>query len=580
MISAPDRKPSRRRWLVVAALLATALAGPGGAAPPWSDLVGQAREALSHGDPISAEVSLQRALAAGAPREAVAAYMGEAYLGEKAPDKARDWLEPGAFTPETAAWGFRKLAQLEREQGNLAAAGQAFDRAMAITPRDATMWVEIGRLRYVGGEHELAIDAADYALKLDPENVRALEFKAQFVRDQQGLAAALPWFERALRRAPRDLGVLGEYAATLGDLGRAKKMLATTRLMLSIEPGNPRAYFLQAVLAARAGKYELARGLLARTGDEFDEVPAAEMLEGVLEMEAGNYGLAAEALAKVNRQQPANDRVRLLLARAYARRGEDRLVIHDYADQAARPDASPYLLALVARAHEAGGRRDLAAPLLDRAAYARSVDLAPVALGSEFGGLLAADRIDEARAGIARNLESNPGSAFNQAIAGDLLLADGDAAGALDHYRLAAHVRLTESLLLRMILASARAGQPAAGAGLASAFLATNPTDRAAKRVLAAAAAQAQDWPRARILLESLRMNGGGDDVRLLADLSRAQLRSGDAKAAEATARVAYSLQRGSPLATEAWGESLQALGQAERAQALLAKSRAMLAGA
>ena len=64
------------------------------------------------------------------------------------------------------------------------------------------------------------------------------------VRDSQGLAAALPWFGRALQNSPRDIAVLGEYAATLGDLGQAKKMLAITRLMLSIEPGNARAYVL------------------------------------------------------------------------------------------------------------------------------------------------------------------------------------------------------------------------------------------------------------------------------------------------------------------------------------------------
>ncbi|RZK02050.1 MAG: tetratricopeptide repeat protein [Novosphingobium sp.] len=564
---------------MTAALFAAALAGPGVAEPGWTDLVGEARASLGRGDGIAAEVSLQRALGAGAPRAAVAAYMGEAYLVQGEPEKARDWLAPEEFTRETAAWGFRKLAQLERETGDLLAAGRAFDEAMAITPRDASMWVEIGRLRYIGGEHMLANDAADYALKLEPGNVRALEFKAQFVRDQQGLAAALPWFERALRQAPRDVDVLGEYAATLGDLGRAKKMLETTRLMLSIEPGHPLAYYLQAVLAARAGKPELARGLFARAGDKLDKVPAAQLLEGVLEMQAGNYVLAAEALSRLNRLQPGNARARLLLAQAYARRGENRLLIHDFATEAARPEASPYLMALVARAYEAEGRRDLAAPLLDRAAFARRPDFVPVVIGSEFGGLLAAGRIDEARAASAVKLAANPGSGFNQAIAGDLMLAGGDASGALAHYRLAAHVRFSESLMLRMALAATQAGQAAQAKALVSGFLAANPADRMAMRMMAGAAVETQDWRRARELLEALRVNGGGGDVRLLVDLSRVQLRGGDAKAAEATARAAYALQRGSPLATEAWGLSLQALGQPARAQALLDKSASMLAG-
>ncbi|MFA7601814.1 MAG: tetratricopeptide repeat protein [Novosphingobium sp.] len=573
--SAPERL--RRSRLAAVALLAAALAGPGLAAEPGADLIVRARQALAQRDGIAAEVDLRRALAAGAPREAVAAYLGQAYLEQDVPERAREWLEPGRFTPDTAAQGFRSLARLERAEGDLAAAGRAFDRAMAITPRDATMWVEIGRLRYAGGEHMLAIDACDYALKLDPDNVRALEFKGQLVRDSRGLVAALPWFESALRHHPRDVSVLGEYAATLGDLGRAKKMLATTRLMLSIEPGNPRAYFLQAVLAARAGKVDLARGLLVRTEGKLGKVPAARLLEGVLEMGAGNHRLAAEALSGLTRAQPANGRAALLLARAYALAGENRLVVHDYADAAARADASPYLLALVARAHEADGRRDLAAPLLDRAATPRRPAVFPV-VESEFGGLLAAGRADAARVAAERDVAANPGSAFSQTAAGDVRLAAGDGAGAMRHYRLAAYVRLSESLLLRMVAASLQAGQSADASALVAGFLAMNPADRTALRMTAGEAAAAGDWPRARLLLEALRAGGIAGDVELLADLSFAQLRAGDATAAEATAREAYALQRGSAVAAGAWGLSLEALGQRARARALLDKSRRMLA--
>jgi predicted Zn-dependent protease len=564
---------ARKAW----ALVLLALAAPGAASPANGDIA-QAREALRQGDGIAAEVSLRRALAAGASREAVAAWMGEAFLDQQALDKAREWLGPGRFTPDTAAIGFRRLAQLERLSGNLPAAGKAFDRAMAITPRDATMWVEIGRLRYAGGEHMLALDAADYALKLDPDNVRALEFKGEIVRDQQGLAAGLPWFERALRRAPRDVSVLGEYAATLGDLGRAKKMLAVTRNMLEIDPGNPRAYFLQAVLAARAGNVELARGLMNRTRDKLDDVPAAQLLEGLLEMRAGNYVLAAEALSKLGRAQPANPKVRVLLARAYALAGENRLVVHDYADLAARPEASPYLLALVARAYEADGRRDLAAPLLDRAALARRPDLFPVAEGSEIGALLAAGQTDEARSAAERAVAANAGSAYNQIAAGDVRLATGDAAGALAHYRLAAYVRLSEPLMLKTMLALRASGQGQQAADMIEAFLAANPADRAAARLAAASAVQAGDWRRARLLLENLRARGGDSDGELLSDLSLAQLRGGDPRAAEATARAAYALQRGSPVAAGALGLVLDAEGRHGEARALLDKSRRMLA--
>jgi cellulose synthase operon protein C len=561
---------SARNALALAAAALLALAAPGGAASPGSELIAGARQSLAQGDAIAAEVSLRKALAAGTPREAVAAYMGEAMLAQDAPEKARDWLEPGAFATESAAWGFRKLAELKRRDGDLAASG-AFDRALTITPRDAAMWIEIARLRYAGGEHMLALDAGEYALKLDPDDVRALEFKGQVMRDRKGLAAGLPWFERALRKTPRDLSVLGEYAATLGDLGQAKKMLAVTRRMLAIAPGNPRAFFLQAVLAARAGKVELARNLHARTKDEFGETPAGLLLDGVLQMGAGNHGLAGDALGRLVRAQPANARAALLLARANALAGENGLVIHDMAAAAGRPEASPYLLTLVARAYEADGRRDLAAPLLDRAALGRRPEIYPT--NSEVGGLIAAGQAGAARALADKNLASHPGSAFDQAIAGDVRLAAHDGAGALDHYRRAAYVRMSESLMLRMVAASLRGGASGTAAAILDGFRAANPNDRVAARMAAGEAARATDWPRARRLIEPFA--AVSQDCALLADLSLAQLRSGDPKVAEATARRAYALQRSSPAAAAAWGLSLDALGQRSRAQALLAKSRA-----
>lgn len=63
--------------------------------------------------------------------------------------------------------------------------------------------------------------------------------------------------------------------------------------------------------------------------------------------------------------------------------------------------------------------------------------------------------------------------------------------------------------------------------------------------------------------------------MRLLADLSLAQLRADDSKAALATAERAYALQRGSGVAAQALGMALAAQGDDPvRARALLDKAR------
>lgn len=556
-----------------------ALAGPGSAvpSPKAAALIVKAREAIARGDGLGAELHLKSALAAGAKREDVAARMGEAFIYQGKPDKAREWLEPGQFDPGEAAHGFHLLGLLEHGEGHLAAAARAYDRAIALAPKSVSLWVNLGYLRYAQGKQVEALEAADHALELDPQHVRALEFKGQFVRDQFGLAAALPWFEAALERDPGDRAVLIEYAATLGDMGQASRMLAVTRDLLQRDGRNARALLLQAQLAARAGDMSLARSLLNKAGNRLKDVPARMLLDGIIELSGGNNLLAIEAFEKLVARQPTNVQAQTLLARAYYSAGNFKILAARFRPFAVRGDASAEMLTLVARAHEELGQRDLAVPLLERAARSSDRPFMEIPENQPIGALLGASRIQEAERQAEQLRASNPGSAAIQAQAGDVQLALGKALPALERYRLAARVRMTESLLLRTVAALSMAGQTGEARFLVENYLVQNPSSRVAARLAAGHAAARGDWPRARRLLEYLRGAGGDDDVRLLADLALAQLRSGDATAAEETARAAYGLQPSNGAAAKAWGLSLTALKKRpDDARALLAKARAL----
>lgn len=568
MIFTPERATALAA-AAFAALIGTTLA----AAPPEAaGFLSAAQAALDKGDGIAAEAQLDRALDAGAAREDVAAAMGDALLRQGALDQARDWLGSGRFAAGQEGYGWRTLGRLERAAGNLPAAGKAYDRALQYAPNDGQIWVDIGRLRYAGGEQVQAIEAADHALALAPGDPRALEFRGQLIRDQFGLIAALPWFEAGLARSPDDITLLGEYAATLGELGRAKDMLKATRRMLALDPGNARALYLQAVLAARAGKMDLARSLLARAGDRLANMPAAMLLRGVLELEADNPNLAIDVLDRLVRMQPANGPARLLLARAAAVAGDRAQLFAAASDDVA---AAPYLLTLQARSQADVGRYDLAAPLLTRAALVAD---GPSPIGErQDAGILAADWAETPRrigagvpyvrklvasgnlslAGdIAERLRAaNPGSADAQAIAGDVRLLLHDPAGALERYRIAARVRVTSDLASRMALAFDGLGQAVAGDEVVEAHLAASPTDRHLNRVAAQRAARRGDWTRSRALLEYLALLAPRD-AGLLGELAEARSRSGDGAGAERAAGSAYALRRGSPALTRGYAET------------------------
>jgi tetratricopeptide (TPR) repeat protein len=565
--------------LLAASLVLAATPGLGeGAGGSVESLVGDARSALSRGDGIDAEMKLRAALAQGAKRPQIAALMGEAYLAQDDRDKAREWLADGNFSPDTAARGWRTLASLERLDGDLAAAGRAYDRALAITPDDAGLWVEIGRQRYASGQHRLAIAAADHAMALDPDNVRALEFRGQIVRDRYGLIAAIPWFETAIMKHPDDVSVLLEYAATLGDLGRASECLTMTRRVLELSPKNPRAYFLQAVLAARAGNYELARGLLARTDGELDWQPGVMLLRGVVELAAGNPSAASEMFEQVLRARPDNRQAQDLLARALYLSGEYRYATLRFRDEIGRGDASPYLLTVVARSYETLGERQAAGELLDQAARPRPAGLRVLANGTDVGGLLAQGRSAAAQASAEAARAQEPGFFDNQSLAGDVQLALGHPVEAQQRYALAAGIRMPESLFQRRFEAYMAAGDLTGAEELVSGYLRQTPTSRAALRAAARLAIGRGDNGQARAILTWLRDNGGQRDVQLLADLSLIEVRSGNFEAARDNARTAYRLQRSSPVATQALAYSYAASGEHTRmARALLDKAQAML---
>ncbi len=574
-------RPDRR--ICGLGLVALAFGGAVAAAPS-SDSLATAAEALARGDGIAAEVAAREALEAGAKPTEVAALIGEAELIQGDLVDARRWLAVADFSASTRERGFHALARLEMQEGNLAAAGEAFDRALRAGDGNARLWVDIGRLRYLAGQHHSVLDASTRALSLDPDDPRALEFRAQLVRDAQGASAALPLLEHALEAVPDDLGLLGEYAATLGEVGRHRDMLRIARRMVEIDPRHPRPYYLQAVLAARAGLDDLARRLMARTQGEYDTAPAGLMLTGILELRAGNAALAVGRFDELGRRQPDNAMARLLLGRALLANGEANEVVARLGPAADRADASEYLLALVGRAHEQLGRRQEAARYLDRAAAARVAPIAVLATDggtsaaaaavSEIRGLLAQGRNAEAlnRAGALRT--QFPGSIDVDVLSGDVFLLAGDPQAAIAAYERAAEVRRDFALVERMVAAQRALRREDAALQTLAGYAARNPRSAAASAMLGRMLAENGDRERALPMLAYARDLRPGD-AALLADLAELELAGGDAASAAETAREAYRLHRANGAVAATLARVLAASeGGGRAARSLTAKAR------
>ncbi|MGB7374704.1 tetratricopeptide repeat protein [Pontixanthobacter sp.] len=563
---------------ILAAAFSLGLAGCSDPEPDPSPLE-QAEKALAEGEGLAAEVILRDMLAAGADRTALAAYLGEAELQQGQLAEARQWLGDGAFSEDMRGHGFHMLARLEMQEGNLPSAGQAFDQALKYQPESAELWVDIGRLRYRGGEQVQAVDASIYAVELDPENAEALRFRAQLVRDAEGMREAIPWFERALERNPENVDLMLDYAATLGELGRVKDMLSVIREVSRIDVGNKRVYFLQAVLAARAGNYDLAGLLLLRSSRADQEMPAAMLLSGIIDLENGNYASAAQTLERLAGRQPDNRRVRQLLARALSLGQNDRELIYRFAGTAQQPSASPYLRMLVARSYEALGDREKAGPMLDLAALPRGRNLVAVPAGSDLnvaearGGATGSAALGLIRARISAGqaagapavaeqlLRNLRGSADALALAGDANMAARKYRAAINRYTQFGTVRKPWLITRKLVTALEASGRDSEALAVLARYFVGDPGNTEAAASLAREAYMRDDYTSAAIFADHALTNGGMRDPVLHAMRAEIAIKMGETELAVKMAKRAYALQPMSEVTTNVLANVFRDIG-------------------
>ena len=546
--------------------------------------IAQARVFLALFDAAGAQAELTRALDLGADRSLVRAPMAEALLVQGRPDTALEWIAQGPVPTSDAAYVARTLGRVQLALGNMEGARTAFDQALGLSPDDSMLWTDIARFRIASGDQAGGVAAADYAVQLDALNVRALQLRGELMRNQFGLASALPWFERALLIDPNDVSVLAEYAATLGDMGQMRDMLKAARQIVALQPDNPRGYFLQAVLAARAGQYNLALSLIQKTGGALNRVPAAMQVEGVVEFQLGNYRQAIDRFERLADAQPHNRRAAELLARALYAEGEHESLLARFRPAANQGEASAYLLTLVARSLEAIGDGDQATGYLARAADPDTAPLVRLDQADEPWLLAEAAKsaprnaqavIPYVRMLVARGdyaaaaqyaaplAEANPGVPDAQMLLGDVYFASGDVARALPLYRRAAQISLSGPVIRRLTLTLREAGLADEADALLVRYVGYSPADIGGLRLLADAYIDRSNWVPAVMALSQLHARLGNHQPLLLADLALARLRSGDGKAAAHDARLAYRVQPANTLTTHMRGLTLSNTGGA-----------------
>jgi Flp pilus assembly protein TadD len=556
-------------------------------------LLGQVDLLMENG--AAAEAAFSRAVSAGMPAGQVRHLFAEAYLLQGDADRAL--ATAGRVAGAFAADGQRVRARALAANGDPAAASALLIAVTRANPRDSKAFSDLARLRMDAGDVLGAEAAARAALTIDPSNLSAIVTAGQVIRSRYGLVAALPWFARALEADAYYYPALIEYAATAGDAGRYAIMLEASRKALAARPGNVPALYLQAVLAARAGKRDLARAMLSKIGDAGVEVPGVVMLAGLLAYADGAYEQAVVSFREIVGRQPMNLVARRLLGASLLRSSDVRGALDILRPMALRADADSYTLMLVARAFEANGERDWAARYLDRASRPEIGEPSPFASDTGVAAAAAAvarepedpalavtyvrSLLEEGDPGAALSAAEavanvSPGAADAQLLAGDARAATNQWAAAMERYRLAADLRFDGPALLRLSEATARTGRLRDGAAALTLYLSQNPQALPAYRLLANLQVASGEWESAAATLETLRGAGAQRDAFVLAQLARAHTEAGDPRTGLSFARRAYALLPMNPGVADAYGWALYENGDLEGARQLFAKAVAL----
>lgn len=543
-----------------------------------------ARTHLALGDGVGAEAELRRARSLQASFADTRHLVAQAMLMQNAPDRALKELDagPSRFPAAAARARGRALAGLGRTDE----AGPVFARALALAPTDAELWLDVARYRLQTGSRAGAIVAADRALALKPNAVPTIVLRGTLVRTQYGLKAALPWFERAAALDPGHAPAWVEQAATLGDLGRTADMLAATRHALELEPGNGEARYLQAALAARAGKYALAQSILQRVTGTASVRAGALLLGGIVDLQLGNAQQAIGRLNTLVSAQPGNLPARRLLGLAHLRTGNGRAALAALRPLEGEEVADSYTLTLIAAAYAQSGNRPIAARAFARASGpGGGSGLLPVNLGAGLGTpayvWTAQVRRDlhlgagwTARGRARAIFQKIPDAPEVHLIAGDTALLTGDAAGAAADYRRAANIVFTQPTALRLVEALMMSGQTSEARTALSLFLDQNPESLAAARLLANLRLAAADWAGAADAYEALRTRTGNVDAALLSNLAWARYEAGALRPALAAAAGAYKIAPRNAATGDVYGWMLFKSGT-DRARAMTLLHRA-----
>ena len=202
------------------------------------------------------------------------------------------------------AWMARGYLAAFAEPRAFAGMREAFGRALALDPRNAEAWHQLGSKLQFLGDDSGAVAADLHASMLDPARAITLRNLGWVYRDERRYAEAKRWLDSAIAVDPTAAYAHLDRAYVLLDLGDTAGARAATLLVERYAPaGRPDAQALRVALdattgdslAARAGAESMARSVPGT--EPIREVPGVYVAAALLAV--GEKGRCLDMLGRV-----------------------------------------------------------------------------------------------------------------------------------------------------------------------------------------------------------------------------------------------------------------------------------------
>lgn len=233
------------------------------------------RALLKNGDFVAAEVALTEALRLGVNRAEVVIPLAQAFMAQ---GKHKLLFEQPQFNvaglPPAVQMSLLLIrAAASTDLGDIRGALKYVDDARAIDPKSPAAWLAEVPIRIRTNQFREAADAAERGLALAPESSDAWYQKGSVAHVSGNLQGALTAYDHALKSDADNIEARVSRAGIYIDLGRPADAAKDVVEIQKIAPDEPRAAYLQALLAERDNKPAEAAAALKTVVELLDPVP-------------------------------------------------------------------------------------------------------------------------------------------------------------------------------------------------------------------------------------------------------------------------------------------------------------------